>query len=64
MGKFESLRNRLLAMILVASMAWGGLSGCASAINSRAGLPPPSADCPEGDLDCVELRLREWGVPY
>ena len=57
-GKFENYRNRFFAVILVASMAWGGLTGCASDMGSTAEQPPPAADCPEGDLECMEHNLH------
>lgn len=60
---FENYRKLFFAMILVASMALGGLTGCAGDMGSTVEQPPPAADCPEGDLDCVEIKLRE-GLYY
>ena len=58
-SSFENYRNLFFAVFLVASMALAGLAGCAGDMGSTVEQPPPAADCPEGDLDCMEIKLRE-----
>jgi len=49
----------LLVMLLMAGLILWELTGCASGIGSIAEQPPASAECPEGDLECIEIKLRE-----